>query len=149
MISTVRDRSSTRIQRVSILDYLPRSHYNSLVSCSPRILLFPSLFDLGERKEIATAGLPFAGHYPVIVSPLLSSPLVSLYYHQDSLSFLSFFFQSIEIDRILKVDKVGINSWNAIVSQGQDRSYPLSSSRVKVILEYIWNIRECLFGIVR
>ena len=77
--------------RASILDYLLRSHYNSLVSCSPRILLFPSLFDLGERKEIATAGLPFAGHYPVIVSPLLSSPLVSLYYHQGSLSFLSFF----------------------------------------------------------
>lgn len=87
MISTVRDR--IHHEHPSWITCLV-----PIITLSYRVLLgsffFPSLFDLGERKEIATAGLPFAGHYPVIVSPLLSSPLVSLYYHQGSLSFLFF-----------------------------------------------------------
>lgn len=87
------------------------SHYNSLVSCSPRILLFPSLFDLGEHKEIATTGPPFAGHYPVIVSPLLSV-IPFIITKVSFFSFLYFFFRGSKV--ILKrVDKVGINTCNA------------------------------------
>lgn len=71
------------------------SHYNSLVSCSPRILLFPSLFDLGEHKEIAT-GPPFAGHYPVIVSPLLSV-IPFIITKVSFFSFLYFFFRGSKV----------------------------------------------------